>query len=217
MASKSIKAVCFDMDGLLFNTEELYDELSCELLRRRGKQVDPDLSRRMTGLPPQPAWQLFIDHYQLDDSIPQLQAEGDAFFDEILPDRLQPMPGAEDLLGYLTHESSLPLALTTSSSKRGVERLMSFFDLGHHFEFWLTSEDVQQGKPHPEIYQTAAARHGTTPDKMVVFEDSENGCRAAVASGAYVVAVPSSSDHTFDGAAFIAQSLEDPRILALFS
>ena len=205
------------MDGLLFNTEELYDELGHELLRRRGKTADPDLIRRMTGLPPQAAWQLFIDHYQLTDTIPELQAEGDAFLDGLLPDRLALMPGAISLLQFFAHESPRPLALTTSSSRRGVERIMSVFDVSHHFEFWLTAEDVTQGKPHPEIYATAAVRHGISTSEMLVFEDSENGCRAGVAAGAHVVAVPSSPAHEFPGAAFIAETLEDPRIKDLLT
>jgi HAD superfamily hydrolase (TIGR01509 family) len=217
MARPSIKAVCFDMDGLLFNTEELYDELSHELLSRRGKKVDPDLTRRMTGLQPQPAWQLFIEHYGLSDTIPELQAEGDEFFDQLLPARLAPMPGAVSLLQFLSHESSRPLALTTSSSRRGVERIMSICDISHHFEFWLTAEDVSLGKPHPEIYATAADRHGISVSEMLVLEDSENGCRAGVAAGAHVVAVPSSPAHAFPGVAFIAESLEDPRIKALLA
>ncbi|MFM8380085.1 MAG: HAD-IA family hydrolase, partial [Planctomycetia bacterium] len=75
------------------------------------------------------------------------------------------------------------------------------------------------GKPHPEIYERAAVQLGVAPSEMLVFEDSENGCRAAVAAGAVVVAVPGahSRRHDFTGARFVAESLADPRIVELLA
>ena len=71
-----------------------------------------------------------------------------------------------------------------------------------------------QGKPHPEIYLTAAERFGLEPARMLVFEDSENGCRAAMAAGAFTVAVPTSHSkhHDFNGVGLVADSLADTRI-----
>jgi beta-phosphoglucomutase-like phosphatase (HAD superfamily) len=85
------------------------------------------------------------------------------------------------------------------------------------FAFVLTSADVTHGKPHPEIYQTAARRLAVDPGVMLVLEDSQAGCKAAVAAGAVAVAVPGghSRRHDFSGARFIADSLADPRIKAL--
>jgi pseudouridine 5'-phosphatase len=90
------------------------------------------------------------------------------------------------------------------------------FDFEPRFRFVLTSEDVRQGKPHPEIYLTAARRLGAEPARLMVLEDSENGCRAAVAAGAWAIAVPGehSRDHDFRGARLVADSLADPRIYA---
>jgi beta-phosphoglucomutase-like phosphatase (HAD superfamily) len=78
---------------------------------------------------------------------------------------------------------------------------------------------VAEGKPHPEIYETAAARHGVPSDRLLVFEDSANGCRSAVAAGSVVVAVPGghSRRHDFSGAHVIVDSLADPRIYQLLS
>ena len=215
MPQLEIKAICFDMDGLLFNTEELYDELSLEMLRRRGKEYDPNLVRRIMGLQPEPALRMFIDHYELPDSIDDLKAEGDEFFEAVLPDRLALLPGAMELLEFLSDESPRPLALTTSSGRTSVERIMSICDIQHFFEFWLTAEDVYQGKPHPEIYETAAARHSVETHEMLVFEDSENGCRAGVAASSHVVAIPSQPQHDYSGSLFVAKTLEDERIRRL--
>ena len=79
----------------------------------------------------------------------------------------------------------------------------------------LTSEDIRRGKPDPEIYQMAAGNSAITPTEMMVLEDSANGCRAAVAAGAFAVAVPNRHtwNHNFAGTQFVAETLADPRIL----
>ena len=190
--------------------------MGIEMLRRRGKELDHELVRRMMGLQAEVALKLFIEHYELSDTPEELMREGDEFFDKVLPTRLAPMPGAVTLLDSLTFDGSRPLALTTSSDKAAVERIMAICDFRHHFEFWLTAEDIAQSKPHPEIYTTAAARFGIEPNEMLVFEDSENGCKSGVAAGAHVIAIPSKLTHDYTGSLFVADSLEDVRIGELF-
>ncbi len=112
--------------------------------------------------------------------------------------------------------AEIPKAIGTSSGLRFVTNCLSRFTLRPRFEFVLTCEDVTDGKPHPEIYLLAAQRFGIAPAEMLVLEDSQNGCRAAVAAGTFAVAVPSghSHQHDFSGAQLVAQTLEDPRIYA---
>lgn len=208
-----IKAICFDMDGLLFNTEDLFDEVGAEMVELRGHKLDPDLVRRMMGQQAAVALQLFKDHYGLRETVEELRLETEAIFNRILPSRLALMRGARELLERLS-QANLPLALTTSSGMASVDRIMSIVDLSSFFHFRLTAEDIENGKPHPEIYVTAAQQFEVEPEEMLVFEDSENGCRSGVAAGAIVVAVPSKHGdlHDFSGAAFVAKSLEDHRI-----
>ena len=84
------------------------------------------------------------------------------------------------------------------------------------FSFILTCEDVQCGKPDPEVYLHAARKFGIAPSEMMVLEDSQNGCRAAVAAGAFAVAVPGPHNrgHEFPGASLVADTLADARIYA---
>lgn len=214
MTKPTIKAICFDMDGLLFNTEDIFDEVGIEMLSKRGKELDYELVKRMMGQQAEAALKLFIDHYELDDTIEDLAQETDELFAKILPNKLAPLPGATELLRRLADDGTRPLALTTSSSSAGVDRIMGICDLRSHFQFQLAAEDIDQGKPHPEIYLTAAQRFGVEPQEMLVYEDSENGCRAGVAAGANVIAVPSKHGrlHSYDGSLFVAESLEDNRI-----
>jgi HAD superfamily hydrolase (TIGR01509 family) len=154
-----------------------------------------------------------IDAHQLDATPERLTAESDEIFSEILPSRLAPMPGLVDMLEAL-EGGQVPKAIATSSSRTFLETVLSQAGYPSRFDFTLTSEDVVQGKPNPEIYLTAARRFGLAADRMMVLEDSENGCRAGVAAGALTVAVPGapSLGHDFDGVAFVAASLADRRI-----
>ncbi len=92
---------------------------------------------------------------------------------------------------------------------------MAKFSFEPRFEFLLTAEDVVEGKPNPEIYRTAATRLGVEPNEMMVLEDSEAGCTAAVSAGAFTVAVPGPHGRHFKypGASLVADTLADYRIL----
>lgn len=216
-ASPRIRAVAFDLDGLMFNTEVVFQLSGTELLRRRGQQPPPELWQRMMGRRAHEAFQAMIDVCGLTESIPELQVESEEIFEEFLEEHLQPMPGLLELLDVL-EDCGIPKAVATSSHRRFLNRLLDRFDLQRRFAFTLTAEDVTHGKPHPEIYLTAAARHGVQPPELLVLEDSENGTRAAAAAGAHVISIPHefSRSHNFAPARAVAQSLIDPVITRLF-
>jgi len=207
------RAVVFDLDGLMFNTEELYVEVGTELLRRRGHEFTEELLDQMMGRPSRVALQIMIDTHMLRATVEELLAETDEIFPEILRTRLAPMPGLVELLAALERHS-VPKGIATSSRRAFVERVLGKFGYEPRFSPILTSEDITEGKPHPEIYLKAAAQLGIEPSEVLVLEDSQNGCRAAVAAGAITVAVPGahSHRHDFNGAALVADSLADRRI-----
>lgn len=208
-----LRAVVFDLDGLMFNTEELYPIVGSELLQRRGHTITRALLDDMMGRPGRDALQLMIDHHTLSDTVEQLSAESDEIFVDLLNTRLALMPGLNELLSAL-ESYRIPKAIATSSGRGFVTDVLGRFDLEPRFEFILTAEDVTHGKPNPEIYLTAAQRFGFSPPEVMVLEDSQNGCRAAVAAGTFAVAVPGlySQEHDFTGARFVANSLADPRV-----
>jgi HAD superfamily hydrolase (TIGR01509 family) len=210
-----LKAVVFDLDGLMFNTEELYQSVGAELLGRRGKRFDAELLDAIMGRPPQVSLAIMIERHRLADTVAELAAESEEIFGPILDQRLELMPGLAELLSAL-ERSAVPKAIATSSGPTFVTKVLSKFALRPRFQFVLTCDDVCDGKPHPEIYLKAAERFGVSPAEMLVLEDSQNGCRSAVAAGAYAVAVPGghSRTHDFTGARFVADTLADPRIYA---
>jgi len=213
--SPDLRAVAFDLDGLMFNTEDLYQEVGTEILRRRGKPCPVELLDAMMGRPGRVALQIMIDWHGLSDTIEQLQQETDEVFEGLLSERLAPMPGLLSLLDRL-EQNDVPKAIATSSRLAFTQRVLGQFDLEPRFEFLLTAADVTSGKPHPEIYLTAAERLSISPANLLVLEDSQHGTRAGVDAGAFVVSVPGgrSRTHDFSGAAIVADSLEDERIMA---
>ncbi len=118
-----------------------------------------------------------------------------------------------ELLAAL-EKAGIPKAIATSSGRRLAEASLNPFQLAPRFHFILTSEDITRGKPDPEIYLLAAGRFGVPPADMLVLEDSQNGCRAAAAAGAFTVAVPGehSRCQDFSAANLVIESLADRRL-----
>lgn len=211
-----LRAVAFDMDGLMFNTEDVYTETGTIVLQRRGHPFTKDLKDAMMGLTPKASFEVMIDWFSLDDSWESLSDESEEVFLGLLKQSLKPMPGLLDLLDRL-ESLNIPKAVATSSSYRLLEAILTQTGLMDRFAFMLTFENVVNGKPHPEIYLSAADQFGVKPEEMLVLEDSQNGVIAASRAGAYTVAVP--NEHTahldFSSANLIVESLADKRLLTL--
>jgi HAD superfamily hydrolase (TIGR01509 family) len=215
-SSNRIEAVAFDLDGLLVNTEQLYQHVGAELLRRRGRSFEPDLLDAMMGRPQQVSLAIMIEWHGLTDTVDTLAAETHEIFRGLLDTELRTMPGVVELLDLLD-ERGIARGVATSSGPDFAHDVLGRVGLRERFAFVLTSADVTHGKPHPEVYRAAAGRLAVAPGAMLVLEDSAAGCRAAVAAGAVAVAVPGghSQRHDFTGARFIADTLADPRIRGL--
>src|ERR687891_246549 len=137
------RAVVFDLDGLMFNTEELYVEVGTELLRRRGYEFTQELLDQMMGRPSRVALQIMIDTHTLRATVEELLAETDEIFPEILDARLAPMPGLLDLMTALERHA-IPKAIATSSRRSFVETVLEKFNFQPRFSPILTSEDITE-------------------------------------------------------------------------
>ncbi len=211
--SPHLAAVVFDLDGLIVNSEDVYEQADVEVLRRRGKTYNDDLRSQMMGRPTAESLRKMIDWHALEDSVELLDAERSQLRDTLLAASLAPMPGLLDLLAAL-EAVRIPKAIATSGHRSYAVDVLGRLDLYTRFEFVLTAEDVVHGKPAPDVYRLAAQRLSLAPSQTMVLEDSENGCRAGVAAGAFTVAVPNrhTRDHDFAGVEFVAETLADPRI-----
>ena len=212
----TIRAVVFDLDGLMFNTEDVFNHAGQELLRRRNHELTHELLSRMMGRRSHESFAILRESLGLSESIEELLAESSVIFGEMLKTHLAPMPGLFELLDHI-ESRGLPKGVATSSNRTYLEDILGRFDLLDRFAFTLTGEDVTHGKPHPEVYLKAAETLGIAPAEMLVLEDSEAGTHAAAAAGAVIVSVPHqhSRSHNFTPATHVAESLVDPFVLNL--
>lgn len=201
----------------MFNTEDIFNEVGRQVLRRRDKEMTRELLQQMMGRRAPEALQIMIDFHALAaDTVAGLIEETRTLFTELAVDRLAPMPGLFTLLEHI-ETRGLVKGVATSSGRRYLEEILKRFDILGRFAMTLTAEDVTHGKPHPEIYLTAAERLGVEPHEMLVLEDSHAGTTAAVKAGAHAVSVP--NDHSryqdFSHATYVASRLDDPYVLQL--
>ena len=212
----TVKAVVFDLDGLMFNTEDVFDLAGDELLRRRGLRMTDAIRDGMLGRRPPEAFAHLLKMTGLREPVDALQAESREIFHAFLEIHLQPMPALFELLDHL-EKRGLPKGVATSSPRRYMEGILTRYQLLPRFAMTLTAEDVERGKPAPDVYLKAAATLGVSTSDMMVLEDSEAGTRAAAAAGALIVSVPHrhTAKHDFSTASHVASSLGDPLIYRL--
>ena len=210
----TIRAVVFDLDGLMFNTEALFFRVASEMLRDRGKVFTPEIMRAMIGRQPAASGLAFQTMAGLDETPEALMAEAKSRFEALIDTAVGPMPGLLDLLDHL-RILGLPMAVGTSSGRAYADRLLRGHGLIDRFAFLLCREDVTLHKPDPEIYQTAAARLGFEPPEVLVLEDTPTGLAAAKAAGTFAVGVPHAHSPRSDlaGADLIASALDDPALI----
>lgn len=214
--TQQFSAVAFDMDGLMFNTEDVYWNTASTLLRRRGCEYTPEVNNDVMGRPPRYCFEKLIEHYKLDDTWESLFDESENVFVSLLDQGFNMMPGLLPLLNFI-EQNKLPKAVCTSSSQRVANEVLGRSDMKKRFDFVLAFEDVVNGKPDPEIYLKAASRFQIPPQKLLVLEDSESGCHAARDAGAFVVAVLAEHNRNFDfsHASLVVEQLDVPEVLQL--
>jgi HAD superfamily hydrolase (TIGR01509 family) len=211
-----IRAVVFDLDGLMFDTEALFFRVSSEALAARGKSFTPEMMQAMLGRRAVDAVNAWTTLAGIDQPAEDLLAEVRGRFYAVMDTAVHPTPGLFVLLDHLKRRR-LPLAVATSSRRSYADRLLTSHGLADRFAFVLASEDVIRGKPDPEIYRTAAARFAIAAKSMMVLEDSPAGVAAARGAGAFVVGVP--HDHSpaegLSHADLIVSRLDEPALLSV--
>jgi len=188
-----IKAVIFDMDGLLLDTEGIYTEVTDTIAKRHGKAFGWDVKQHTIGRGATDFAEYVIQALQLPMSAEEFLNVRQPMLDDRFP-HAQPMHGAEALVRHLA-EHNIPIAVGTSSSihyfhaKTTLHR--AWFELFGHV---VTADDpdVTAAKPAPDIFLVAARRLGVDPKDCLVFEDSPFGVTAAKTAGMFAVAVPDS-------------------------
>jgi HAD superfamily hydrolase (TIGR01509 family) len=183
-----IDAVVFDLDGLLVDTEQLWDEVREELARQRGGRWHEHAQRDMMGMS-SPEWSRYMhDVIGLEESPAEINAEVVRRMAERYRERLPLLEGANEAVARLA--ARWPLAIASSSNRELIDLVLELAGWERFFSASVSSEEVARGKPAPDVYLEAARRLGVAPERCAAIEDSQNGIRSAKAAGMRVVAIP---------------------------
>ena len=188
MPTQPIEAVIFDMDGVLADSEPLYHLSLDQVLQAHGHSLTEEENRIILGTTVEFTWQTLKDRFQLDGDLQDWIGVYDEVLLKNLRENIEPSPGLYDLLDSLDARA-LPFGLASSSQANWVDVILTILKVKERFRVVMSGDMVTDGKPHPEIYLTAAGKLGVDPTRCLVFEDSPHGIKAGKAAGMTVVAV----------------------------
>ena len=188
-------AIVFDMDGLLFDTETLYQEAFVLAAAEGGHDAASGIFGHLVGIPWHRSRELLVEHFGASFPADDFAATWVRHFWLIAETRLALKPGVVELLDALDG-LRLPRAIATSSSHRTVQHHLAAQGLVGRFDAIIGSGDYASGKPAPDPFLTAAERLGVAPETCLALEDSHNGIRSASAAGMMTIMVPDLLDPT---------------------
>jgi HAD superfamily hydrolase (TIGR01509 family) len=183
-----IEAVVFDLDGLLLDTEQVWDEVREGLVRERGGRWHEHAQAAMMGMS-SPEWSRYMhDELGLEEPQEEISAEVVRRMMQRYRDRLPLIDGAVEAVERLA--ARWPLGLASSSNRELIDLALEVSGLDRLFQATVSSEEVARGKPAPDVYLEAARRLGVEPHACAAIEDSRSGILAADAAGMRVIAIP---------------------------
>lgn len=181
-------ALIFDLDGLLVDSEPLAAAAMDRFLLSVGREKNPEIHRQLLGRRLPEAMAITRDGYGLDQSLEELTAIYGQMRLEALRGAVRALPGAREIIAW-GREEGLPIGLATSGMRQHADLSLGETGLAGLFDIEVTGDEVDRGKPAPDLFLLAAERLGIDPAAAMVLEDSPLGVEAAVAAGMRVVAV----------------------------
>jgi HAD superfamily hydrolase (TIGR01509 family) len=211
------EAVVFDLDGVLLQSEEVWDAIRERYVREAGGRYDDEVQRAMMGMSA-PEWSRYLheeagvcqDPEDINRDVVERMLE--AYRRE-----LPLLPGAVEAVRRTAE--SFPLGLASSSNREVFEAVLDLAGIADCFSGTVSSEEVPRGKPAPDVYLETARRLGVEPERCAAVEDSHAGIRSAKSAGMRVVAIPNASyppdDEALELADAVVRSLDDLTVSVL--
>jgi HAD superfamily hydrolase (TIGR01509 family) len=204
-----IDAVVFDFDGLLADSEPLQIRAWQEFLATWDAKLSDELISEMFGLRVRDSAKVVQERLALPITAEEVMHGRDEIFLKLVATELPLMTGAREIVAWLRDETNLRVALATSGHRRYISAALSKTGLGDAFEAIVTGDDVQNGKPHPEIYLKAATEISTDPNRCVALEDAPHGIRSAIDAGMHCLAIPNEMTISIPGLDLATEVLSD--------
>jgi HAD superfamily hydrolase (TIGR01509 family) len=183
-----IEALVFDLDGVLLDSEQVWDEVREQLVQERGGRWHEQAQTEMMGMS-SVEWSRYMhDELGVPDPPEEISAEVVRRLEEVYRKRLPLIDGASEAVERLA--ARWPLGLASSSHRELIDLVLELSGLARFFRVTVSSEEVPRGKPAPDVYLEAARGLGVAPERCAAVEDSRNGIRAAKTAGMRVIAIP---------------------------
>jgi HAD superfamily hydrolase (TIGR01509 family) len=209
------KALLFDIDGTLADTDALHLQAFNQILGPRGQIFDhARFTRELQGFS-----NASISERFLPDEPPERQAAimaaKEAAFRGLVAGQIQPVPGLLTLLA-LADRADIPMVAVTNAPRPNAEMLLSGLGIAHRFKVLVIGDELPHGKPHPMPYLEGLRAVGAAPDLSLAFEDSRSGIQSASAAGIATIGIRTSLNHAdmvAAGAVMTARTFEDPELV----
>ena len=182
-------AVIFDLDGVLADSEPWWNQIDAKLLAEYGVSYRGEYHRNVLGVSYRLAVEFYKNAFHISASVEELMRRRGEIATDFFANRVGLFPSAKTTLEQL-REMKLPLAVATSSVSASARPLLDRTGIRSLFSVVITGDEVQQGKPHPDIYLRAAKKLGISPEACLVIEDSLAGIAAGKAANMRVAAIP---------------------------
>lgn len=195
----SLKAVLFDMDGVIVDTEPLHRKAYFSMFNDLKIPVSEELYSSFTGYSTKKTCNTLIEKYNLDSTHQELMdIKRDYFKDYFDNDtEFDLIPGVRKLIEHY-YENNITLILASSASMKTIDMVFEKFGIGNYFKGKISGADLQESKPHPEIFQLAAKMANESIENCMVIEDSTNGIVAAHSANIFCAAYKSEHTHNQD-------------------
>jgi 16S rRNA pseudouridine516 synthase len=182
-------AVIFDLDGVLADSEPWWNQIDAKLLAEHGVSYRGEYHRNVLGVSYRLAVEFYKNAFHISASVEELMRRRGEIATEFFANRVGLFPSAKRMLEQL-REMKLHLAVATSSVSASARPLLDRTEIRSLFSIVITGDEVQQGKPHPDIYLRAAKKLGISPEACLVIEDAPAGIAAGKAANMRVAAIP---------------------------
>ena len=200
---KDIQCVIFDMDGVIIDSEFIHKKAYYDTFISLGLDVSEELYKTITGSSTLNVFQKLCAHFELAQDPNELVLKKREYYINYFHNdpTLQLVNGVEEIIKYF-YDKGKTLILASSASMPNINRVFNRFDLNQYFTAKISGADLQESKPHPEIFEKAAVLGQSAKESCIVIEDSDNGIIAANKAGIFVFgfANPMSSDQTLENA-----------------
>ena len=207
-----ITAAIFDMDGLLFDSEPLWQEAEYDVFSRLGVKVTPELSAITAAMTTKEVTQFWFQQFPwYGQTLADVEQAVIDRVEQLIKQKGEAKPGVKEILNFCKKQG-LKIGLATNSPYQLIPVILDALEVRHFFDVITSSDQVEKGKPAPDVYLETALQLKVRPEHCVVFEDSPSGMNAGIAANMKVIVVPQSEHYdnpTFELSQFKLNTLLD--------